>query len=199
MSYYGRAVSRLIEEFSKLPGVGQKSAGRMAFYVLKLPEEKAESLANAILDARRQAKHCKLCQNLTEDEICSICANTERDNTTIMVVETPQDMAAYEKTREYRGLYHILHGAISPLDGISPGEIRIKELVARLNSDDITELILATNPTVEGEATAMYIAKLLNGFGIQITRIAHGVPIGGGLEYIDPITLLRALEGRRKI
>ncbi|MCL2855571.1 MAG: recombination mediator RecR [Defluviitaleaceae bacterium] len=199
-NYYGSQVSRLIEEFAKLPGVGAKSAQRMAFYVLKSPQERALALSSAILAARNTAKYCKFCQNLTDEEICYICKNDDRDSRMIMVVESPQDMAAYEKTKEYRGLYHVLHGAISPMDGIGPNELRIKELLSRLSSESlITEIILATNPNIEGEATAMYLSKLLKPLGVRTTRIAHGVPVGGDLEHVDSVTLLRALHGRQEL
>jgi len=201
-NYYGNPVSRLIEEFAKLPGVGMKSAQRMAFYILNAPEEKAQKLVEAITEAKTLAKYCRRCYNLTDAEICYICANGTRDAATIMVVENPQDMAAYEKTREYDGVYHILHGAISPMDGIGPNELRIKELLLRLGDDDenpVQEVIVATNPNIEGEATAMYLSKLLKPLGIRITRIAHGVPVGGDLEYVDSVTLLRALQWRREI
>ncbi|MCL2753433.1 MAG: recombination mediator RecR [Defluviitaleaceae bacterium] len=191
---------RLIEEFARLPGVGTKSASRMAFYILNSPDEKANALAGAILDAKKSAQYCKHCYNLTDKEVCYICDSSRRDDTTVMVVESPQDMAAYEKTKEYSGLYHILHGAISPMNGISPANLRIKELLARLDSDSpITEIIIATNPNIEGEATAMYLSKLLKPLGVKITRIAHGVPVGGDLEHVDPITLLRALQHRREL
>ena len=201
MHVYGTAVSRLIEEFARLPGVGAKSASRMAFYVLNSPPERAEALAAAILTAKKSSKYCKFCHNLADEDVCHICNSGRRDGTTIMVVESPQDMAAYEKTKEYSGLYHILHGAISPMDGVGPNELRIKELLARLNNDDtpITEVILATNPNIEGEATAMYLSKLLKPLGITTTRIAHGVPVGGDLEHVDSVTLLRALQGRREM
>ena len=201
MNYYGNPVARLIEEFAKLPGVGAKSAQRMAFYMLNAPEERARGLAEAILIAKKQARYCKECYNLTDAEICYICANELRDSTTLMVVESPQDMAAYEKTREYDGLYHVLHGAISPMDGVGPDDLRIKELLHRLNDEEnpIAEIIIATNPNIEGEATAMYLSRLLKPLGLKVTRIAHGVPVGGDLEYVDSITLLRALEGRREL
>ena len=194
-------MSRLIEEFAKLPGVGAKSAQRMAFFILNAPEERASQLAQAILTAKRQAKHCALCCNLTDQDICYICANDGRDAAIIMVVESPRDMAAYEKTREYTGHYHVLHGAISPMDGVGPDDLRIKELLTRLNNRDntINEVILATNPNVEGEATAMYLSRLLKPLGIKTTRIAHGVPVGGDLEYVDSVTLLRALQWRREM
>ncbi|MCL2350691.1 MAG: recombination mediator RecR [Defluviitaleaceae bacterium] len=199
MNYYGSPVSKLIEEFARLPGIGAKSASRMAFYVLNGSSERAEALANAILAAKRTSKYCKFCHNLTDADICFICANSGRDKTTLMVVESPQDMAAYEKTKDYGGLYHILHGAISPMDGIGPADLRIKELVTRLEDDSITEIILATNPNIEGEATAMYLSKLLKPLGVKTTRIAHGVPVGGDLEHVDSITLMRALAGRREM
>ena len=200
MNYYGGPVARLIEEFAKLPGVGAKSASRMAFYILNTPAERAKQLAEAILDAKTRAKYCAMCYNLTDQEICYICANSSRDAATIMVVESPQDMAAYEKTREYDGLYHILHGAISPMDGVGPDDLRIKELLARLSPENgIGEVILATNPNVEGEATAMYLSRLLKPLGVKTTRIAHGVPVGGDLEYVDSVTLLRALQWRREM
>jgi len=199
VNHYGKHVNRLIEEFARLPGVGAKSASRMAFYVLNSPPERAEALAAAILTAKRESKYCKHCYSLSDDDTCHICANSRRDGTTIMVVESPQDMAAYEKTKEYSGLYHILHGAISPMDGVAPSDLRIKELLERLSDERITEIILATNPNIEGEATAMYLAKLLKPLGIKATRIAHGVPVGGDLEHVDSVTLLRALQGRREM
>jgi len=199
-NYYGNPVTRLIEEFAKLPGVGQKSAQRMAFYLLNAPVDKARALADAITDAKERAKYCMRCYNLTDSDTCYICANGARDAGTIMVVESPQDMAAYEKTREYDGVYHVLHGAISPMDGVGPNELRIKELLARLEDvDAVKEIIVATNPNVEGEATAMYISRLLKPLGVKVTRIAHGVPVGGDLEYVDSITLLRALQWRREL
>jgi len=200
MNYYGNPVSRLIEEFAKLPGVGIKSAQRMAFYILNASDERAFQLASAITEAKAKAKHCKICCNLTDSDVCYICANAGRDTSVIMVVESPQDMAAYEKTREYDGTYHVLHGAISPMDGVGPDELRIKELLLRVNADiQVKEIILATNPNVEGEATAMYLSKLLKPMDIKTTRIAHGVPVGGDLEYVDSVTLLRALQWRREM
>ena len=200
MNYYGNPVARLIEEFAKLPGVGQKSAQRMAFYILNAPAEKARALADAITDAKERAKYCTKCYNLTDADTCYICTNGTRDAATIMVVESPQDMAAYEKTREYDGVYHVLHGAISPMDGVGPNELRIKELLARLeDAGAVKEVIVATNPNVEGEATAMYLSRLLKPLGVKVTRIAHGVPVGGDLEYVDSITLLRALQWRREL
>lgn len=199
MNYYGDPVSRLIEELASLPGIGAKSAQRMAFHIINMPREKAESLANAILEAKRKVRYCSVCCNITDEDICPICASDKRDRSTIMVVEDPRDMAAYEKTRGYNGLYHVLNGAISPLTGVGPDDVKIKELLKRLEKGGVEELILATNPNVEGEATAMYIAKIVKPLGIKVTRIANGVPVGGDLEYIDEVTLSRALEGRREI
>ena len=201
MNYYGNAVTRLIEEFSRLPGVGAKSASRMAFYVINLPEERARALSQAILDAKLNLRYCPVCCNITDsaNETCAVCANKNRDGSTIMVVEDPRDMAAYERTREYKGLYHILHGAISPLSGVGPSDLKIKELLLRVADGAAEEIILATNPNVEGEATAMYIAKLLKPLGVRVSRIAHGVPVGGDIEYVDEVTLSRALEGRREM
>ncbi|MCL2592907.1 MAG: recombination mediator RecR [Defluviitaleaceae bacterium] len=198
MNVYGEHIAKLIEEFSRLPGIGAKSAGRLAFHVLNMPEERAESLANAIISAKQNVKYCSICQNLTDSDPCAICESVKRDSSIIMVVEDPRNMAAYEKTKEFKGLYHILHGAISPMNGIGPNDIRIKELISRLN-DDVLEVILATNPNVEGEATAMYISKLIKPLNVKVTRIAHGVPVGGDLEYIDEVTLSRALSGRQEM
>lgn len=199
MNYYGNPVTKLIEEFSKLPGIGGKSAQRIAFHIINMPLEKAESLAGAIIGARKEVKYCSICLNLTDQDPCYICSNHNRDGKVIMVVEDPRDMAAYERTREFKGLYHVLHGVLSPINGIGPDDIKIKELLNRVTSQETQEVILATNPNVEGEATAMYISKLLKPFGIKATRIAHGVPVGGNLEYVDEVTLSRALEGRREI
>jgi len=196
MNYYGNPITRLIEELSRLPGIGGRSAQRIAFHILHLSEERAASLASAITTARQNSHYCAVCCNLTDAETCAVCASDRRDHATIMVVEDPRDMAAYEKTKEYRGVYHILHGAISPMNGIGPSELRIKELLTRISRDEPREIILATNPNVEGEATAMYLAKLLKPLGVRTTRIAHGVPVGGDLEYVDEVTLSRALEGR---
>lgn len=197
MNYYGNPITKLIEELSRLPGIGGKSAQRLAFYIINMPLENAESLAESIINAKKNIKYCSSCCNLTDEDPCPICSNPRRDNTTIMVVEDPRDMAAYERTKEYNGLYHVLHGAISPMNGITPQDIKIKELLNRLNDDNIKEVIIATNPNVEGEATAMYISRLLKPLGITVSRIAHGVPVGGDLEYVDEVTLSRALEGRR--
>ena len=200
MNYYGNHITKLIEEFSGLPGIGRKSAQRLAFYIINMPKEKSLALASAIVEARENVKYCSVCCNLTDDDPCPICSNLKRDHKTIMIVEDPRDMAAYERTKQYHGLYHILHGAISPMLGISPKELKIKELLDRLQKDDsVEEVILATNPNVEGEATAMYISRLLKPLQIKVTRIANGVPVGSDLEYVDEITLSRALEGRREI
>lgn len=199
MNYYGNPITRLIEEFSGLPGIGGKSAQRLAFYIINMPREKALSLASAITEARDNVRYCSICWNLTDEDPCPICSNLKRDHKTIMVVEDPRDMAAYEKTKQYHGLYHVLHGAISPMLGIGPQEIKIKELLHRLQNEEIEEVILATNPNVEGEATAMYISRILKPLQIKVTRIANGVPVGGDLEYVDEITLSRELEGRREL
>ena len=200
MNYYGNPITKLIEEFSGLPGIGRKSAQRLAFYIINMPKEKSLALASAIVEARENVKYCSVCCNLTDNDHCPICSNLKRDNKTIMIVEDPRDMAAYERTKQYHGLYHILHGAISPMLGVSPKELKIKELLDRLQKDEkVEEVILATNPNVEGEATAMYISRLLKPLEIKVTRIANGVPVGSDLEYVDEITLSRALEGRREM
>lgn len=199
MNFFAAPVARLIEEFEKLPGIGNKTAQRLAYYILNIPKESALAFADAICDAREKVHTCSVCQDLTEHETCKICQNAKRDQTTICVVESPKDVIAMERTREYTGVYHVLHGALSPMDGIGPGDIRIKELVTRLGTTDVTEVILATNSTVEGEATAMYLAKLLKPFQVKTTRLAHGIPMGGDLEYTDEITLAKALEGRREL
>jgi recombination protein RecR len=199
MDYYGGPITRLIEELSRLPGIGGKSAQRLAFYIIHLPAEKVENLSNAILYAKQNVRYCSVCCNLTDTDPCAICANVKRNPNTIMVVEDPRDMAAYERTKEYHGLYHVLHGAISPMNGVGPGDLKIKALLNRLQNQPVEEVILATNPNVEGEATAMYISRLLKPLGVTVTRIAHGVPIGGDLEYVDEVTLSRALEGRREM
>jgi len=200
MSYlYSPPVARLIEEFEKLPGIGHKTAQRLAFYVLNLPVEKTEALANAIRDARVKTRYCSVCCNITEADPCSICSDVKRDHSTICVVEDPRDVIAIERVREFKGVYHVLHGVISPMDGIGPEDIKIKELLQRIRETDVREVILATNPNVEGEATAMYISKLLKPAGIRTTRIAHGIPVGGDLEYADEVTLAKAMEGRRDL
>ncbi|HIT86599.1 MAG TPA: recombination protein RecR [Candidatus Coprocola pullicola] len=200
MNYYGNPITKLIEELSALPGIGGKSAQRLAFFIINMPKERALALSSSIKEARENVRYCSICCNLTDEDPCPICSNLKRDHKTIMVVEDPRDMAAYERTKQYHGMYHVLHGAISPMTGIGPQEIKIKELLNRLQNDDmIEEVILATNPNVEGEATAMYISRLLKPLQIKVTRIANGVPVGGDLEYVDEITLSRALEGRREM
>ncbi len=195
MDYYSRQISRLIEQLSGLPGIGPKSAQRLAFHILSMPEENVEKLGDAIIQAKRNVHYCKECLTLTDEERCPICRNKDRDHGVIMVVEDTRDLAAYEKTGKYEGVYHVLHGAISPMLGIGPGDIRLKELMQRLQGE-VKEVIIATNSSLEGETTAMYISKLIKPTGIKVTRIASGVPVGGDLEYIDEVTLLRALEGR---
>ncbi|WP_418745693.1 recombination mediator RecR [Frisingicoccus sp.] len=195
MAYYSSQITRLIEELSKLPGIGSKSAQRLAFHIINMPKEQAAGLASAIVDARENIRYCSQCYNLTDSELCPICRNEKRNKKVIMVVETPRDLAAYEKTGKYEGVYHVLHGAISPMLGIGPSDIRLKELMLRLQGD-VDEVIIATNSSLEGETTAMYISKLIKPTGIKVSRIASGVPVGGDLEYIDEVTLLRALEGR---
>jgi len=199
MNYYGTPITQLIEAFAKLPGIGNKSAQRLAFHVLDMPLEKAENLANAIISARSNIKYCSFCCNFTDKDPCGVCSSGKREVSIIMVVEDPRDMAAYERTGEFRGLYHILHGAISPMNGVAPADLKIKELLERLRDEMVSEVIVATNPNIEGEATAMYLSKLIKPLGIKVTRIAHGVPVGGDLEYVDEVTLSRALEGRREI
>jgi recombination protein RecR len=197
---YGGYVSRLIEELGRLPGIGGKSAQRLAFHILHLPVEKAENLASAIVDARRGVRYCSVCCNLTDADPCLFCINAKRDEKIIMVVEDPRDLAAYERTGEFHGLYHVLHGAISPMHGVGPNDLTIGTLLKRLQNPQnagVQEIIVATNPNVEGEATALYLAKLLKPLEIKVTRIAHGVPVGGDLEFVDEVTLSRALEGRR--
>ena len=198
MEYYSRQISKLIQELSALPGIGTKSAQRLAFHILNMPKEQVEELSSAILDAKQNVRYCKECFTLTDEEICPICSDSSRNHKVIMVVENTRDLAAYEKTQKYDGVYHVLHGAISPMLGIGPGDIKLKELMQRLQKD-VDEVIIATNSSLEGETTAMYISKLINPTGIKVTRIASGVPVGGDLEYIDEVTLLRALEGRREI
>lgn len=195
MDYYSSQISRLIEQLSGLPGIGPKSAQRLAFHILHMPEENVERLSDSIIQAKRNVRYCKECLTLTDDELCPICRNKDRDHSVIMVVEDTRDLAAYEKTGKYEGVYHVLHGAISPMLGIGPNDIRLKELMQRLQGD-VKEVIIATNSSLEGETTAMYISKLIKPTGIRVTRIASGVPVGGDLEYIDEVTLLRALEGR---
>ncbi|MCH5188518.1 MAG: recombination protein RecR [Oscillospiraceae bacterium] len=197
-SMYPPSLTALIEEFEKMPGIGHKSAVRLAFYVMGITDEKARRLADAVLNAKSSIRLCESCQNLTDSSPCGICSDPRRDRGVICVVESPKDLVAMEKTREYKGLYHVLHGAISPMDGVSPEDIKVKELMSRLGPE-VEEVIMATNPTVEGEATAMYIARLIKPMGIKITRIAHGIPVGGDIEFADEMTLARAMEGRREI
>jgi recombination protein RecR len=196
---FSNTIEKLIEEFEKLPSIGHKTAVRLAFHVLNSSVENAEEFANAILDARKNLKYCSVCNNITDVDPCPICANAKRDKETICVVEDVRDIASIERTHEYNGVYHVLHGAISPVNGIGPNDIKIKELLTRIGSGDVKELILATNPNVEGEATAMYISKLVKPFNIKTSRIAHGIPIGGDLEYTDEVTLAKALENRTEL
>lgn len=193
------ALARLIDQFNRLPGIGAKSAQRLAYYVLSMPKEDALAFSAAIMDAHDSIHKCAKCCNLTNDELCPICKSPTRDSTTICVVEEPKDVVAFEKTQEYTGMYHVLHGVISPLNGVGPDQIHIKELVARVNQDDIKEVIMATNPTAEGETTAIYISRLLKPLGVKVTRLASGIPVGGDLEYADEVTLARALEGRSEL
>ena len=199
MDIYGGELSRLIEEFSRLPGIGGKTAQRLAFHVINMPEERVKSLSEAIINAKTHIKYCKSCYTITDGELCPICASQKRDHSTIMGVETPRELAAYERTGKYEGVYHVLHGTINPAQGIGPNDIRLKELIERLQREDVNELIVATNSSVEGEATAMYISKLVKPAGIKVSRIASGIPVGGDLECIDEVTLLRALEGRTSL
>lgn len=199
MKNYAKPLSRLISELSKLPGIGTKSAQRLAFHILSLRNEEALAIANAIKDAKLNMKYCSVCANLTDIDPCMICADPERDRGIICVVESPKDVSAFERVREFRGLYHVLHGAISPMDGIGPEDINLKQLIIRLQQNDVREVIMATNPNIEGEATAMYAARLIKPAGIKVTRIAHGVPVGGDLEYADEVTLSKAMEGRREL
>lgn len=195
MNYYGESVTRLIEQLSRLPGVGGKSAQRLAFYIINMPKDEAKALSDSIMTAKNEVKYCSVCCNLTDSDPCAICSNQNRKRDVIMVVENPRDMAAYEKTKGYDGLYHILHGAIAVTKGIGPEDLKIRELITRLD-DSVSEVIIATNPTVEGDVTAMYLSKLLKPLGVKVTRIANGVPVGSDLEYVDEVTLSRALEGR---
>lgn len=196
MDIYGGQLGRLIEELSRLPGVGGKTAQRLAFHIINMPEERVKSLSDSILNAKQNIRYCKNCFTITDKEECPICSSPDRDHKLIMVVESPRDLAAYERTGQYKGVYHVLHGVINPALGIGAGDIKLKELILRLETEDVEELIIATNSSVEGEATAMYISKLVKPSGIKTSRIASGVPVGGDLECIDEVTLLRALEGR---
>ena len=200
MRQYPKPLNKLINELSKLPGIGGKTAQRLAFHILALKESEATALANSIVNAKRSLHYCSVCGNLTDTDPCESCSDESRDRTKVCVVETPQDVIAMERIREFKGLYHVLHGAISPVEGIGPNDINLKSLITRLQQhDEIDEIIVATNPHIEGEATAMYIARLLKPSGIKVTRIAHGIPVGGDLEYADEVTLLKAMEGRREI
>ena len=200
MRQYPRPLNKLINELSKLPGIGGKTAQRLAFHILNLTDQEAESLATSIVGAKKALHYCSVCGNLTDQDPCLICSDEGRDPSIICVVETPQDVMAMERIREYNGLYHVLHGAISPVEGIGPNDINLKSLITRLQADDrVKEIIIATNPNIEGEATAMYISRLIKPSGIKVTRIAHGIPVGGDLEYADEVTLLKAIEGRREL
>ncbi len=198
MEMYSGHINKLIEELAALPGIGNKSAQRLAFHLINMPQDRVNRLAATIVDAKANVRYCKECFTLTDQEVCPVCANTNRNHRQIMVVENTRDLAAYEKTCKYDGVYHVLHGAISPMLGIGPGDIKLKELVSRLEGD-VDEVIIATNSSLEGETTAMYISKLIKPIGVKVTRIASGVPVGGDLEYIDEVTLLRALEGRTEM
>lgn len=199
MELYSGYINKLIDELAALPGIGNKSAQRLAFYIIGMSEARVRRLAASITEAKEHVAYCRECQNLTDNELCPICANPKRDHSTIMVVENPRDLAAYERTGKYEGVYHVLHGAISPMLGIGPADIKLRELIERLQREEIKEVIIATNSSLEGETTAMYISKLIKPTGIKVTRIASGVPVGGDLEYIDEVTLLRALEGRTEL
>lgn len=199
MSYYSPSIEKLIESFEKLPSIGHKTAARLAFYMLDLNEQETQEFIDSIYNAKKNLKYCSHCYNISDTDPCSICSNPKRDVSTICVVEDVRDIIAMEKTHEFKGVYHVLHGSISPMNGIGPDDIKIKELLARLTDGNVKEIILATNPRVEGEATAMYLSKLIKPMGITVTRIAHGIPVGGDLEYADEMTLTKALEGRREI
>lgn len=199
MDYYSRSLTKLINELSSLPGIGNKTAQRLAFYIINMPLDDVKGLSKAILEAKENLRYCKVCYNFTDNDLCNICSDTTRDPSVICVVSDPKDVVALEKTRDFHGLYHVLHGVISPMDGIGPEDIKIKELIDRIEKNEIKEIILATNPDIEGETTAMYIAKLIKPLRIKVTRIAHGIPVGGDLEYTDSITLSRALEGRKEM
>ncbi len=196
MEYFAAPLQNLIEEFEKLPGIGSKTAQRLAFFVLNQPKEKAEKFANAIIEAKKSLCYCKKCQNLSDKEVCNICDNPTRDQSIICVMESPKDVLQMERTNEFKGVYHVLHGAIAPMDNVGPDDIKIKELMARIAEGGVQEVIMATNPNLEGETTAMYISKLIKPFGVKVTRIAHGVPVGGELEFADEITLSKAMQWR---
>lgn len=197
--FYVQPIARLVEELAKLPGIGPKTAQRLAFHLLYSPAEDVRSLAQAMVEAREKVRHCSICCNLTDEDPCRLCAGTVRDRAVVCVVEEPRDVVAMERTREYRGLYHVLQGAISPMDGVGPDDLRVKELLARFADGHIREVILATDPNLEGEATAMYLGRLLKPLGLKVTRLARGLPVGGDLEYADEVTLSKALEGRREV
>lgn len=199
MAYNVASLDKLVEQFERLPGIGKKTARRLAYHVITRQDNMAGQFAEALLEAKANIKYCTHCQNLTDGEICGICADPTRDNSVICVVEDAQDVMAFERTREYKGLYHVLHGAVSPLDGIGPEQLKIRELMTRLSDDIVKEIIVATNPTVEGEATASYISRLVKTMGIKVTRLAYGIPVGGDLEYADEVTLQRALQGRNEL
>lgn len=199
MKYYAKPLEKLIHELSRLPGIGGKTAQRLAFHILSMKDQEVRTLADAITDAKQSMKYCSVCGNLTDTDPCAICSDPARDRSLICVVESPRDVVAMERIREYGGLYHVLHGAISPMEGVGPEDINLKQLIVRLQQEDVKEVILATNPNIEGEATAMYIARLIKPSGIRVSRIAHGIPVGGDLEYADEVTLLKAVEGRREL
>jgi len=199
MSYYAPSIEKLIEAFEKLPSIGNKTAARLAFHMLDATQEETKEFVQAILDAKKNLKYCTSCYNISDTDPCPICANVNRDHTLVCVVEDVRDVVAMERTHEFKGIYHVLHGSISPMNGVGPDDIKIKELLSKLMGGEVKEIILATNPRVEGEATAMYISKLVKPLGIKVTRIAHGIPVGGDLEYTDEVTLSKALEGRREI
>lgn len=199
MENYSEPIDRLINEFSKLPGIGRKTAQRLAFHVINMDIKDVTGLSKALVDVKNEIKYCSVCCNISDSEVCPICANSHRDPSTICVVEDPRDVAAMERTKDYSGRYHVLNGVISPMDGIGPDMLNIKELISRLGDSNVKEIIMATNPTIEGEATAMYISRLVKPMGIKVTRIAHGLPVGGDLEYADDVTISKALEGRREI
>lgn len=199
MSYYSPSIEKLIESFERLPSIGHKTAARLAFYMLNATEEETNDFVSSIINAKKNLKYCSKCYNISDTDPCPICSNLKRDGSIICVVEDVRDIIAMEKTHEFKGLYHVLHGSISPMNGIGPDDIKIKELLDRIKTEEVKEIILATNPRVEGEATAMYISKLVKPFGVKATRIAHGIPVGGDLEYTDEVTLTKALEGRREL
>ena len=199
MNQYAKPLNKLISELSKLPGIGGKTAQRLAFHILSMDRKGADDLADSIREARDKMKYCSVCGNLTDEDPCGMCRDPRREDDVICVVESPRDVAAMERIKEFKGRYHVLHGAISPMEGIGPDDINLKSLIVRLQSEDVKEVIIATNPTIEGEATAMYIAKLIKPSGIKVTRIAHGIPVGGDLEYADEVTLMKAMEGRQEM